>query len=216
VPRMRARIPVDDCRTFDGPLRAGSGVRVRMPKELPRLSPGFYTVVSDAVQAHASSRPLVRVYWNVGRAGAPALVQELTSRLNAIGMPFRLKVANHGHLLDRCDAAVLYLVGDAFVDLRETLGDVAAALAPALQARVPAFTLELVPGVGLAEDVEREDQSFGTRRCALLADGIVRAHEQGATKPSAQLDAVAARFAESGVQLDAPYLEPALEGNHVL
>jgi class II lanthipeptide synthase len=216
APRMRARIPVDDCSTFDGPLRAGSAVRVRMPKELPRLSPGFYTVVSDAVEAHASPRPLVRAYWNVGRAGAPALVRELTSRLNAMEMPFRLKVADHGHRLDRCDAAVLYLAGDAFIDMCATLADIAAVLTAFLQARVPAFTLELAPGVGLAEDIEGEDQSFGARRCALLAEGIVRAYEQGATQLSAQLDVLAATFAEAGVQIDAPYLEPKLGGEHVL
>ena len=77
--------------------------------------------------------------------------------------------------------------------------------------QIPAFTLELAPGVGLAENAAAAE-SFGMRRCALLADAVVRAHEHAI----AALDAVAARFAEDGVLLDAPYLEPSLDGRHVL
>ena len=71
-----------------------------------------------------------------------------------------------------------------------------------------------MPGVGLAEDPDGE--SFGVRRCALLADGVVRAHEQRLVTTDERVDAVAARFAEDGVAIDAPYLEPALKGRHVL
>jgi class II lanthipeptide synthase len=166
-------------------------------------------VVSDAA---ASSRAVVRVYWSVTRASAPGLVRELSSRLNGEQVPFRLKVADHPSRLDRCDAAVLYLPHDAFEALRATLGDVACSLR--LRARVPAFTLELTPGVGLAED-DGAGESFGVRRCAALADGIVRAHEQGLAEAGA-LDAIAERFAEDGLELDAPYREPSLAGRHVL
>jgi hypothetical protein len=68
--------------------------------------------------------------------------------------------------------------------------------------------------VGLAEDAD--GQSFGIQRCALLADGIVRAHEQGVVGIDARVEAVAARFAEDGVAIDAPYLAPSKEGRHVL
>ena len=212
--RLRARILVDDCRTFDGPLGAGAAVSVRLPKELPSLSPGFFTIVSETSEGPASSRPVVRVYWNAGSAGAPQLVREVTSRLNRIGVPFRLKVADHRRRLDRCDSAVLYLAGDAFARAREAVADIAATLTASLGSRVPAFTLELAPGVGLAEDIEGEEQSFGSRRCALLADAIVRARAWRVAR-AAGLDVVGARFAEAGVRIDAPYLEPRLE-DHVL
>lgn len=212
---LRARVPVDDCRARGGAVGPGAAVSVRLPKELPSLSPGFFTVVSDAPADLASSASIVRVYWNVTRSGAPALVGALASRLNAVGAPFRLKVADHPFRLDRCDAAVLYLPGDTFPALREGLGDVAIALRTRVRPKIPAFTLELAPGVGLAED-DGDGESFGVRRCALLADGIVRAHAQGLTQIDARVDAVAARFAEDGVTIDAPYLEPSLAGRHVL
>ena len=46
--RLRVRVPVGDC---DGRLRPGGAVRVRLPKELPAYSPGFWTVLGDAAPA---------------------------------------------------------------------------------------------------------------------------------------------------------------------
>jgi hypothetical protein len=206
--RLRARVPLGDCR---GRMVPGAAVSVRVPTELPALSPGFFTVIGEATAEHTRARGDVRVYWNVGRAGAAPLVRALTSTLNVAGRPFRLKVADHPSGLERCDAAVLYLLADDFLELRATLREVAGEVRSGLGPQIPAFTLELAPGVGLAENAAAAE-SFGMRRCALLADAIVRAHEHGI----APLDAVAARFAEDGVLLDAPYLEPSLDGRHVL
>jgi hypothetical protein len=188
--RLRVRVPAADCRPSR--FAPGTAVSVRLPKELPALSPGFCFVVSDAPTGTFD----VRVYWNITHAGAPVLVEAITSRLNGDGIPFRLKVADHPHRFDRCDAAVLYLEAEAFGAVRTTLREVAAALT--LEPSIPAFTLELAPGVGLAEDDGGE--SFGTQRCALLAEAIVDARE------------VADRFAEAGVDIDAPYRA----GRHVL
>jgi HopA1 effector protein family len=211
---LRTRVSREDTRAASGAVRPGAAVSVRLPKELPSLSPGFCTLVSDAPRDSASSASVVRVYWNISRAGVPPLVATLTSRLNGEYLPFRLKVADHPFRLERCDAAVLYLAGEIFQALRETLREVAAALTSHLRPEIPAFTLALAPGVGLAEDEGGE--SFGARRCALLADGIVRAHVQGLKRMDARFDAVVARFAEDGVMMDAPYLEPSLAGRHVL
>ena len=207
------RSPTAGPRT--GRFRPGAAVGVRLPKELPELSPGFYTVVSDTAEPEPPGS-IVRVYWHVTRAGASTLVAALTARLNGEGVPFRLKVADHPLRLARCDAAVLYLRGRRLPRPRAgRCGTSRRRWRRRLQPRIPAFTLELAPGVGLAEE-DGDSESFGVRRCALLADGIVRAHERGVTDPAERLAAVAERFAEDGVRIDAPYLEPSLEGRHVL
>jgi hypothetical protein len=211
--RVRARIAIADCRAPGG-IRPREAVNVRLPKELPTLSPGFYTAVGDAPADAESSTGVVRVYWPVTRTGAPELMRALTARLNAVGVPFRLKVADHPFRLERCDAAVLYLAPGSFHAVRDTLLEVAAAVAMHLRARIPAFTLELAHGIGLAEH-DGGAESFGAHRCALLADGIVRAHAQGVTRITGRVDAVAERFAEEGVQIDAPYREPSL-ARHVV
>lgn len=204
--RLRARVPAVECR---GRLRPGNSVSLAAPKELTAVSPGFYTVLSDVAGVPGA---IVRVYWSVTVASAPDLVRALTWRLNGDEIPFRLKVADHPARLNRCDAAVLYLPLDAFGALRGALHEVA--LSIRLRPRIPAFTLELAPGAGLAED-DGAGRSFGVRRCALLADGIVWAHERRATGDAA-VDVIAQRLAEAGVDLDAPYREPSLAGRHVL
>ncbi len=212
--RLRTRVRLADCRAASGAPGLGDAVSVRLPKELPALSPGFYSVVSEAADT-ASPAGIVRVYWNVNRSGAAALVGALTTRLNSQGVPFRLKVADHAFRLDRCDAAVLYLRGDLFRAVDGMLRDAAAELTPHLRSSIPAFTLDLAPGVGLAEE-NGGGESFGERRCAVLADGIVRAHENGIVDAGERVEVVVARFAEDGVRMEAPYLEPSLVGRHVL
>jgi class II lanthipeptide synthase len=209
---VRVRIPVSEC---DGDVAPGAAVSLRLPKDLPSVTPGSWTVLGD-VPLDASSRSgLVRVYWNVSSSGAAALVRAVSERFNQALVPFELKLADHPLRFARCDSAILYVRADAFAAVRATLAEIAVALAGRLRPDVPAFTLELVPGVGLAED--RDDgQSFGARRCALLSDAIVRGHERGLTRRDERLDLVAGRFAEAGVQIDAPYLEPSLVGRHVL
>jgi hypothetical protein len=211
--RLRTRVRLSDCRSASGPVAPGAAVSIRLPKELPELSPGFYTVVGEVADAEPSES-FVRVYWNIGRSGAPALVSTIAARLSGERVPFRMKFANHPFHFDRCDASVLYLRADVFCTVAGTLREIAAALTTHLRPQIPAFTLELAPGVGLAEDVG--SGSFGQRRCSVLAEGIVLADEQRVVDPGERLDAVAARFAEDGVSIDAPYLEPSLAGRHVL
>jgi hypothetical protein len=211
--RVRARMPIEDCRAPDG-LRRGAAIAVRVPKELPSLSPGFYTAVGDAAEERASPG-VVRAYWHVTLTGATALMQGATARLNAAEVPFRLKVADHPLRLDRCDAAVLYVPADRLPAVREALLDVATSLAAHLRPEVPAFTLPLALGVALAED-DGGAESFGARRCRLLAEAIVRAHAEKVTGIAARVDMVAERFAAEGIALDAPYRDPSLTGRHVL
>jgi HopA1 effector protein family len=209
--RLRVRVPVAACGAQRGAIAPGATVSLPRPAQLP--APGFWTMLGDA--GDVSTAGVLRVYWHITRPGAPALVRALTAALNARGVPFGLKVADHPLRFDRCDAAVLYLEPDAFTALRPLLASLAHDLASRLRPAIPAFTLPLAPGVGLAE-VQGGGDSFGARRCVLLADGILEAREQHASRPAARLEAVVARFARAGVDVDAPYREPSLAGHHVL
>jgi len=216
TPRLRVRVSASECRADDGgPIRPGVAVRVRLPKELPALSPGFFVVLGAAEFDRVTSGDTLRVYWHITAAGAPALVRALSSRLNAEIVPFRLKIANHPVRFDRCDAAVLYVPIEAFDVIRGGLADIATALTSSLRPKIPAFTRAFAPGVGLAES-PTTGESFGEHRCGLLANGIVDAHEQGVAAGAARVEAVIESLAASGVKVDAPYLERSLDGRHVL
>jgi hypothetical protein len=186
-----------------------------VPKEHLWVAPGFYTALSDAAVDVELARGVLRVYWNVTPAGAPALMRALTTRLNATGLPFRFKIADHPFRLDRCDAAVLYLPGQSLADVRPALLKIASELSVHLRPSIPAFTLALTPGVGLAEH-DGGAVSFGMLRCRLLAEAIVRAHRRGVTDLGERLAFVTDRFAEAGIAIEAPYREPSLAGAHVL
>jgi hypothetical protein len=216
TPRLRVRVSAADCRADDdGPIRPGVAVSVRLAKELPALSPGFFMVLGAAELQAGASFGTLRVYWHITASGAPDLVRTLSSHLNAETVPFRLKVANHPVRFDRCDAAVLYLPIEAFDGIRGMLAQVAATLTSRLRPKTPAFTLALAPGVGLAES-PTTGESFGEHRCGLLADGMVDADEQGVASDAARVEAVIESLAANGVEIDAPYLEPLLDGLHVL
>jgi hypothetical protein len=200
------RAAPQECRGLpEGGGAADEGVELELlyPKEMLRISPGFY--MATAARPFDDADGLVRLYWNLSPAGAVQFVREATRLVDEAGFGARLKVANHPALYDRCDAGVLYLpMTDALVagDLVRALHRaVAGHLAP----RVPAFTRRLAAGVGLAED-PGGGQSFGQSRCGLVAEGLVRAYERGIGEPAARVEVVRERMAEDGLDPDAPYL----------
>ena len=155
----------------------------------------------------ADGRPLVRVYWNVGVEAAPALVSALTAALGGLALPWSLKLPVDARQHARADAAVLYLPRRDYAAAAPALRGVAGALRDRLLAAEPPLALRLTAGVALAEDPGGEE-SFGTSRCRLLAEGIAAA--AGAEPPSAPalLTAIRARFTAAGLDPDRPHLEP--------
>jgi hypothetical protein len=108
----------------------------------------------------------------------------------------------------RCDAAVLYLDRGGFRGARDAVRAIVAACGAHVYGEAPAFARPLAPGVSIAEHAPGLGASFGASRCRLLAEGIVVAHERGVNRLPDRLDEVARRFAEHGLDVDAPYLAP--------
>jgi class II lanthipeptide synthase len=187
-------------------LSPGAAVGVLMPKELLRLSPGFYMALGEAEFPVDGSEPLVRFYWNLRPEGAEALIGMLTQRLNGASIAFRLKVVSEPARYSRCDAGVLYALQEQYDAVAKIVSEVYTSLAPVLKPATPALTKWLAPGLGLAEDPAGSLTSFGMSRCQLLAEAIARAAEAGAQAPHQRLAAVEQRFAEAGIGFDAPYL----------
>ena len=208
---VRARVA--DCRT-DGPAPApGAAVSVRCPKELGAASPGFYVALGDRQPGTGDE---VRVYFHVTAAGAAPLVAACTSVLNEAALPFVLKVVDRPGGFTRCDAAVLYLQRGGFGAARPPLASVAAACAPHLCPGVPAFTRTLAPGVAVAEHRPELGASFGTSRCRLVAEAVVRARELGTAGLGERLETVTAGFAAHGLDVDRPHLAAGSAASYAL
>lgn len=203
-----------DCLLPQGSSVApGLPVSLRFPNELPKLSPGYYLVLSNQPLSQRDSLPLVRWYWNLTAAGAVPFLRHATARLNEARLPFRLKVVNDSKRFTRCDAGVLYVLKSDHHAVAEVLASVYSKVANGLRQRTPVFTKPLVPGVGLAED-PIQGESFGQHRCGLLADGMIRAYEQGKKTLQDRLAVVIDRFAEDGISLEKPFLNPGSDDDY--
>jgi hypothetical protein len=178
---------------------SGEALSIRMPKELRRLSPGFYMALGDTSLVRAA---VVRFYWHLSADAAPALMRLLTADLNAERLGFSFKVVSHPSRYTRCDAGVLYVDAGELEQVRPIVARAYAAVRPALRERVPAFTRRLAPGLGLAADPGGA-QSFGTLCSYALADGAIAADGLAG---DAALAAVEAAFRSVGISLDAPHL----------
>lgn len=199
------RVPAASCSPPAGPGQVGSEVSIWFPKDLLGISPGYYMAVSNKPLSQADEARIVRLYWHIRAEGAVRLVRVVTRLFNEAEVPFKLKVVNDPRRFQRCDAAVLYISGAGFSRTVEYVEQVRAAIAGEMREPVPALTRKLAPGLGLAEDPE-DHESFGLHRCAMLAEGLVRAYEKGKEGVEERLQEVVGRLVEAGIDIERPYL----------
>lgn len=182
---------------------AGTSIAVSARRDWTDLLPGWWISMSPAWSS--GSPPLVRLYWSVPPEQVCRLVEGLTASLDP-GQPYALKCPLD---LDRCrrpDAVVLYLPVAGWDAMRAGLAAGHRRVRPWLRPRVPALTLQLAPGLALAEDPG--DDSFGTHRCRTVAGGLAAARHAGVTDPGALCDAAVEALRGHGVRADAPYRNP--------
>jgi HopA1 effector protein family len=190
-----------------GELRSGSRASIRIPKELRALAPGFYFAIGDAPQPDPPPEIITRLYWHLTAEVADHAIHLLTSTLNRLQVPFRLKVLADPQAFTRADAGVLYLDRRMYPEVRDSLWLLHGILAPSLLPDVPWFVKRLARGLGVAEDPQGLE-SFGQHRCRLVAEGVWAAWRTGRDEPEQRIDAVRLAFSSAGFDPDQPYLAP--------
>lgn len=176
-------------------------------KELRAFSPGFYVALGNFRLSNDDNSELVRIYWNLKPEGAALLVRAVTSHFNRCGLAFRLKVANQPARFTRTDPIVLYISHHDYDEASPILEALYPRFLPFLRQGTPVFTKPVAFGTGLAEDPS-PTVSFGAHRCRLVAEGMVRAHEQGKKSLPARLAMVIECFEEQELDVQRPYLNP--------
>lgn len=194
-------------------LAPGVQVDLRLPKELLRVSPGFYMALGDRAFAELDRRGLVRVYWNSTPEGAIRLMRSVTTALNGALFPFKLKSLSNPRAFLRCDSVVLYVRGSDFHEVASILSGIYRDVASCLRHGVPALTKSLAPGVGFAEDPP-DGRGFGMSRCGLVAEGLLEARETSLERTQDRLQSVERTFREHGVSLEEPFLNPGSRGTY--
>ncbi len=203
---LTLRVPATACST-SGNNYVGQIISVKFPKEFLGMSPGHYVALGDQDLNPQDPSGMIRLYLHLTPPGALQLVKAVTSHPLAANLPFVLKVLNSPERYTRCDSAVLYGYRHNYAEIAELLQTIYASLEDYCLPSIPVFTKRLALGIGLAED-PGQGESFGFHRCHLLAEGLVRAYEQGFSRPTDRLAAIEAQFAEVGISLETPYLNP--------
>lgn len=190
----------------------GDQVMVRFPNAWKRFGPSQLFIFGDLHWQHVPGH-CVRIYFRIHPGGGAALIRELTTRLNERRLAFNLKVLSNPILYRwRPDSAVLYTMPEDFAEVRPIVKDVYRCTRHWFRSDIPAFCKPLDPGLALAEDPRPSNnkiESFGMNRSRLVAEGLIAACETEGRGASHRLKHILARFAEEGVSLERPWLNPA-------
>jgi HopA1 effector protein family/Lanthionine synthetase C-like protein len=188
--------------TVVGPSpQEGAHVTLRLPCERLALQPGFYLVWGQAGLPEEAS--LVRVYLSVTVAGSTQLLRDVTARLNRKNIRFQLKLVTHPAAFERLDAVVLYLSCNDLLAFLPELARLSVRCYGHLRRNSPTLTRSVLHGVALAQS--RGLDSFGFHRSGLLAEGIIRAFESGATTLETKMSIVEDVLTSHEIEIDAPY-----------
>jgi len=181
---------------------------IRATKELRNLMPGFVMAIGDTLEEETIEYPnLFRIYWNVCKDNAPALMRLVTSSLNKMGIPFRFKILKILEEYPRADAAVLYLNKKDFNHIKKTILTIYNNIKPFLNPQTPLLAKRLGLGIALAEDPANGD-SFGQNRSKVLAQALYDAKKKKDIPSYDCLKKISAYFSSLGLDLYRPYLNP--------
>ncbi|NEP54096.1 MAG: hypothetical protein F6K65_37020, partial [Moorea sp. SIO3C2] len=110
---------------------------------------------------------------------------------------------------ERHDSGVLYFDKCHYHAVEGVLKTVYTEHQSHFQPEVPLFTMELAPGLGLAEEPDQkfaEQESFGMNRCQIVANGLLEAWHQGDDSTEARMKAILGQFSTVGIDLERVYL----------
>jgi hypothetical protein len=193
----------------------GDIIPIRMPKNL--VESGFYVAVGDTgfiLPTQNSTQlemPCLTVYLNFKPVNAPQIMEHLTEQLNAIKLPFALKMTYDSCRDDFCHPGRLHLAQANYDAAKVVLKSFWQTYHPILRPDLPSFTKVLAPGIGLAEEplqplTAKDD--FTLHRSQLIANGILTAWRQDCTSPKERSQAIIESFMKHGIDLECPYLNP--------
>lgn len=192
---------------MDKNATVGQLVAIKMPKNL--VQNAFYMAVSN--QGNQEHEDITRVYFNVTPEGAISIMKSLTELLNYLQIPFSFKALYNPEDYKRYDSAVLYFNKNNYPLVYEVLKRIYSENANYFLEQIPLFTKKLAPGLGCAEEPENkfaEQESFGTHRCQMIANGLINSWHKGDNSPESKIMSIFEQFALQKIKLESPYLNP--------
>lgn len=195
----------------DAPIpQRGDWIAIAMPKN--RLENGFYIAISNfGIEQQSDTVGLGRIYFNMTSDGARALMDSVTYELNNICVPFSFQMLCHPGAFGRYDSGILNFEQKDYLTIRKALPTIYSQNQSYFYSQIPLFSKFLAPGLGLAEEPKQkiiDRQSFGMNRCQIVANALLETWEKGRDSSEARMQAIHQHFAQLGIDLHRPYLNP--------
>ncbi len=194
-------------RPVDQSAGVGDFVAIKFPKDAD-LSPVFYSALGDAFQ-RINDKDMVRMYFNISPRGAVPLVNILTNELNLIMISFHLKILANPKWYDRYDCAILYFDKSNYTAVRDIVANFPRQLSKWFRRDAPLFTKPLFTGISVAEEpinLDHSNQSFGSHRCQILADGLINAFCGRQPDSESRFLHMTMSLQQHGIDIARPYL----------
>lgn len=183
----------------------GDLVHLRIKPGVSDFQSGYYYSFGQQLSDQFDECQLLRCYFNVDAEGADLLLQQLSTQLNRYKLPFRFKTLLQPQAYNRSDAAVLYCARRYLYCLKLILEALHPKIHQILGNSVPMFTLELHPGIAIADD-PGNGESFGMHRSRIIAEGLLQAWINNQRTIEQKLQQINLRFNFYQLDPDRPYL----------
>jgi HopA1 effector protein family len=191
----------------------GDRVAIRLPRNL--IEDECYVAVGNTGPSHRldsqEDEPIINVYFNLNAEDVLALMKDLTTALNALNLPFKLRVPMDEIDCDRPDSISLTFSKAHYSAIQPLLSAIYQEQQARYRPEIPLFTKFLAPGLALAEQPHQTftpQESFGLNRYQIVAEGILTAWRQQNSAASERMSAIRQSFSARSINLDCPYLNP--------
>ncbi|MEA5535808.1 T3SS effector HopA1 family protein [Crocosphaera sp. XPORK-15E] len=198
-------------QTFEKSAVVGDLVAIKMPKNL--VQNGFYMAVGNeghqTIKTSPNESVIVRIYFNLTPPGSIKVMASLTQQLNNLKIPFSFKVLYNPEDYQRYDSGVLYFDKENYQKIKVILENIYHEHQGYFKPEIPLFTLEIAPGLGLAEEPDKkffQKESFGMNRCQIIANGLLKAWYNGDNSPEGRMKAIFEQFSQLSIDLQYSYL----------
>ena len=191
---------------IDETARLGDIVRVKMPSH--RVEPGYYIAVGNAGRIVGQpDNTVINIYLNLSSQGALAMMDGLTTKLNAIAIPFLFQVLYRESDYIYSDTATISLFKNDYYHFKQVIKSLYRQHQNYFRSEVPLFTKYLAPGYSMAEQPSL-DINLATHRFQLIAEALIMAWQQNLISPMDKLKCISDRFKRENISLKYPYLNP--------
>ncbi len=168
-----------------------------MPKNF--VQNGFYMAVGNAGLQREEA--MVRLYFNVTPEGAVAVMTGLTERLNQRGFLLVLRLYIIQLIINDMMLGC-FILAKQIMSWSGRLWLMFIKKISVFKPEIPLFTLELAPGLGLAEEPDKKfgsEESFGMNRCQIIANGLLMAWQQEDNSATGRITAISEQFSGLGI-----------------